>query len=98
MITIKFKLMKKQVHIFYSGMVQGVGFRFTIQKIARSHGVCGWVRNLPDRRVEVMAEAAGEDIDEFINELETVMGRYIHDKEVHLKSVEGEFKNFQIRF
>jgi len=89
---------KKQVHIFYSGMVQGVGFRFTTQKIAQDHNVCGWVRNMPDRRVEVLAEAERESINAFIDELETVMGRYIHDKEVHIKSPEGEFKDFQIRF
>jgi len=46
--------------VFVSGTVQGVGYRFFAVRVARVIGVRGFVRNLPDGRVEVVAEAAGE--------------------------------------
>ena len=52
--------MKKRLHIYYTGRVQGVGFRFTTEDIASELGVCGWVKNLGDGRVEVVVEAEEE--------------------------------------
>lgn len=49
----------KQLHGYVSGRVQGVFFRAYTQKKARSLGLNGWVRNLPDGRVEVLAEGDG---------------------------------------
>ena len=48
--------MRRQAHVYYSGRVQGVGFRFTAAGIARSHGVSGFVSNLSDGRVELTLE------------------------------------------
>ncbi len=47
--------MKKQVHVYYSGSVQGVGFRFTARSIAEELGVLGWAKNLRDARVEMVS-------------------------------------------
>ena len=45
--------------IFYEGGVQGVGFRYTVKQIASGYDVAGWVRNLPDGRVELQAQRRG---------------------------------------
>ena len=52
-----------------SGVVQGVGFRAFTQRVAESLGLSGWVRNLPDGRVEVLAEGDEEVLCHFVKEL-----------------------------
>jgi acylphosphatase len=49
--------------VLISGQVQGVFFRDTCQRVAREHGVSGWVRNLPDGQVEAVFEGRAEDVD-----------------------------------
>jgi acylphosphatase len=53
--------------IFYEGRVQGVGFRFTCRQIARGYEVIGWVRNLPDGRVEIQCGGDREEVDGFLD-------------------------------
>jgi acylphosphatase len=50
-------------HVFVYGFVQGVGFRFAVERAARSRGVSGWVRNRPDGSVEAVFEGELEDVD-----------------------------------
>jgi len=47
--------MAKRAHVYYSGSVQGVGFRFTAEDLARQNNLTGWVKNLADGRVEIVA-------------------------------------------
>jgi acylphosphatase len=48
-----------------TGRVQGVGFRFFAEQAARAEGIHGWVTNLPDGRVEAVAEGERESVDRF---------------------------------
>ena len=52
--------------VFYEGRVQGVGFRFTCKQIARGYEVVGWVRNLPDGRVELQCSGDPEEVAAFL--------------------------------
>ena len=90
--------MKKQVHIFYSGNVQGVGFRFMAANIARDLSVCGWVKNLNDGRVEITAESEEDTLENFLERINKEFLRYISDTNVSWSSDAGEFKNFGIEF
>jgi acylphosphatase len=56
-----------RAHLWVSGRVQGVGFRFFVQRAARSLGLAGYVRNLPDRRVEVAVEGPRADVDALVD-------------------------------
>jgi acylphosphatase len=54
----------KRVH--YAGRVQGVGFRYTAQSLARGYCVAGFVRNLPTGEVELVAEGPADQVDAFL--------------------------------
>jgi acylphosphatase len=53
--------------VLVSGRVQGVFFRHTCRQLAEQHGVAGWVRNLPDGRVEAVFEGPAEDVDRLVD-------------------------------
>ncbi len=86
-----------QAHIFFSGMVQGVGFRYTTQRMAADFNLQGWVRNLSDGRVEVLAEGPPEHIKKFIEQLANHFGAYIKDRTVDYQSAQGNLTDFQVR-
>lgn len=90
--------MKKQVHAYYSGRVQGVGFRFTAEDIARDLEITGWVKNLSDGRVEVVAEAGEDRLKEFLEKINQYFSRYIQDADIQWFAATGEFKDFGITF
>jgi acylphosphatase len=54
-------------HVLVSGLVQGVFYRDTCRRVANQQGVAGWVRNLPDGRVEAVFEGAADDVDQMIS-------------------------------
>jgi acylphosphatase len=90
--------MKKQLHVFYSGRVQGVGFRFTAEDFARQLGLCGWVKNLRDGQVEVVAEAEEEALKNFLEHIRHYFSSYIRGTDIQWLPATGEFKGFEIAF
>ena len=68
-------------HIIFKGMVQGVGFRFTAQRLARKFGILGWVRNNPDGTVELTAQGPQERLDLFLADLRDYFKDYIHGQQ-----------------
>ena len=92
------KLDYERQQIFFTGQVQGVGFRYTAHRMASRHPVTGFVRNLPDGRVELVAEGDSAEIDRFVRELRTTMADHIRHCDVHRIPASGEFDGFEIRF
>ena len=90
--------MLKRLHIYYSGDVQGVGFRFTAERIAKGLGLKGFVKNLNDGGVEVVAEGEEERLKEFQNRIKLEMGPYVSKEDASLEDAKGEFEDFVIRF
>jgi acylphosphatase len=84
--------------VFYSGNVQGVGFRYTTQHLARRHEVTGFVRNLPDRRVQVVVEGDAAEIRAFLGDVSRTMDHYIRKAEVRETDATGEFGGFEVQF
>jgi acylphosphatase len=70
---------RRRVH--YSGRVQGVGFRYTCRSLAQNFEVSGFVRNLPDGRVELVAEGEPQEVDRFLVAIFEEMDSYIERAE-----------------
>lgn len=83
--------------IFYSGRVQGVGFRATVQGLARHiPGVAGYVRNLHDGRVEVVAQGLEEDVEALLDDIAHRLQRNIQSVDVTDGVAVGELTGFEI--
>jgi acylphosphatase len=82
---------------FYSGHVQGVGFRYTARQLAQNYAVAGFVRNLPDGRVELVAEGAPAELDKFLAAVAERLAEQIRDVTVDVRPALGEFRGFEIR-
>jgi len=87
-----------QAHIFYSGVVQGVGFRYTVQDLANDLNLNGWVRNRRDGRVEILVEGTQETIEEFCRKIEEHFEGNIRDKNIRFQPAQGTFKSFEISY
>jgi len=85
-----------QVHVYFSGTVQGVGFRYTTRDFAKRMGISGWVRNLSDGRVELLAESSEENIEEFLKNIEEAFAGYIRDRQIDRGGTHGGITDFRI--
>ena len=86
-------------HVFYEGRVQGVGFRYTVKSLANEFEVSGWVRNLPDGRVELLAVSADdEELDAYLQEiLDSRLAHHIKGVDVTDAEVPDDLRGFTIR-
>jgi len=88
---------RRRVH--YSGRVQGVGFRFTARHLARGFAASGYVRNLPDGRVELLAEGETAEVEAFLAAIRREMGDKIHNAdEQHEPPEDPPLEGFEIRY
>ena len=81
----------------FSGRVQGVGFRYTAQNIAMRYDVYGFVRNLPDGRVELVMEGPEGEMDNVVDNIQQKMDGFIKRVDVQSAPATGEFGRFAIR-
>ena len=85
------------MHVLYSGHVQGVGFRYTAKSVASGFDVTGTVGNLADGRVELIAEGARSELDEFRRAIRDAgLDHFIHDELVTWSDARGGLRGFEI--
>jgi len=82
--------------IHYFGRVQGVGFRYTARDVAAGFAVAGYVRNLDNGEVELVAQGAAAEIERFLKALEERMRGYIEGRRDTDEAL-SEFHGFEIR-
>ncbi len=82
---------------WFSGRVQGVGFRYTAQSVASRHAVAGYVKNLADGRVELVMEGDEAEMEQVVGELSRRMDGLIAKRSDELSPATGEFEDFAVR-
>jgi acylphosphatase len=86
-----------RIQIFYSGRVQGVGFRYTARKVAAGFEVTGTIRNLPDGRVELLAEGTKAELEAFREAIRDAgLAACIRHEDTDWAEAQNEFKGFEI--
>jgi acylphosphatase len=84
--------------VHFRGHVQGVGFRYTAQRIAAAFDVTGYVQNMADGRVRLLIEGEPGESDRFVDELRAQMAAYIREVQTESQPATGEFDDFDIRY
>ncbi len=83
--------------IYFSGRVQGVGFRYTTRAIAARYPLSGFVQNLSDGRVLLVVEGTAQVIEPFVAAIEAEMDRYIAERQLTILPATGELVGFEVR-
>lgn len=85
------------MQVIYSGHVQGVGFRYTAKTVAAGFEVVGTVRNLPDGRVELLAEGDRGELEAFRDAIRGAgLAGFIRAEHVDWADAKNEFTDFEI--
>lgn len=88
---------RQRMTVFYSGRVQGVGFRYTVKSITTGFEVTGTVRNLDDGRVELLVEGEREELEAFRQAVRgSGLGGLIQREEEMFSAASGQFRGFEI--
>jgi acylphosphatase len=94
----KIEMNKVRTRTCYSGKVQGVGFRWTVKNISNNFKIDGYVKNLVDGRVEMVAEGEAEQVSAFVEAISERMSGYIRDVKKEKEQPAGEERGFEIKF
>ena len=88
---------RRRLNIFYSGRVQGVGFRYAVKTVAAGFEISGTIRNLADGRVELVAEGTPEELEAFRNAIrEEGLAGFIRDEQITWADAQNIFCGFEI--
>ena len=85
-------------HIIFTGHVQGVGFRFTAHRMASRHHLTGFVRNLGDGSVEMLAQGSAEDIEECLRDIKEALAGYVGETVIDEVPPDPRYTDFKITF
>jgi acylphosphatase len=88
-----------RLHAYVKGRVQGVGFRYFVLQSVEGLDLTGWVRNLYDGRVEVVAEGAHESLNRLLVALRKgPISADVQDVDYEIEEGKGEFEGFRVRY
>ncbi len=88
---------RERVTVYYSGSVQGVGFRYTVRTLVNGFEATGTVRNLEDGRVELVAEGTREELEGLLEAVrQSEVGRFIRQEQADWRAARNEFRSFEI--
>lgn len=88
-----------RAHVHYSGRVQGVGFRYTAERLALDLGLVGFVKNLPDGRVELVCEGTREKIELLLQGIrQSGLDRHVRKTECLWEPPTRQFTDFTVEF
>lgn len=85
-------------HIIFKGRVQGVGFRFTTQRIVSRYDLTGFVKNLPDGSVELFIQGNASTTDECQRDITEAFAGYVTDTATEDRPIDNSYTNFNIAF
>lgn len=89
--------LRRRLIVLYSGRVQGVGFRYTAKTVATGFEITGLIRNLPDGRVELIAEGSRAELQDFQAAIRDAgLAGFIRDEQVTWAEAKNEFRGFEI--
>lgn len=87
----------ERAEVYYEGRVQGVGFRFTVQQVAKGYDVSGTVRNVADGRVHLIAQGERDEVEAFLEGInDSGLSGNIRDRQVAWLSVDPGLLGFRI--
>ena len=84
--------------VTYRGHVQGVGFRYNVRSVASSFDVVGYVKNITDGSVELVAEGEKPELAALIEAVDSRMSGFVRERNIYWQAAAGGFKGFEIRF
>jgi acylphosphatase len=84
--------------VYYSGKVQGVGFRATTVAIAQDYPLTGWVKNLKDGRVQLLVEGPADAVDDFLQAVRMRWKRNIDKEQSEKQTVSGKYDKFTVAY
>ena len=82
---------------YFSGRVQGVGFRYTVHNLAMPHDIRGYVRNLPDGRVELVMEGPDQEMNQLLDDIRQKMTHFIRRIDTQDEPATNAFSSFAIK-
>ncbi len=89
---------RERAHVYVSGQVQGVFFRDSAREKAEQLGLTGWVKNLPDGRVEALFEGPSERVREMVRWCERGPSHAeVEEVDTEFEASEGDFTSFEVR-
>ena len=91
------EMRRERVMMYYSGPVQGVGFRYAVRRLVNGFEATGTVRNLDDGRVELIAEGTRAELEGLLEAVrQSEVGRFVRQEQMDWTDARNEFRSFEI--